>query len=123
MEVMKNIFIVDDDEMLAMAMSDYLTRDEPHAIKVFATGEECLEALTEHPDVIILDYYLNSKLKYAANGLEILKLIREKLPEVRIFMLSSQDSFLNAADAIEEGVNQYVIKDKDAFAKIKELIN
>lgn len=118
----KKIFIVDDDEMLTMAMSDFITRDNEHVVKVFDTGEDCLNSLNENPDVIILDFYLNSKLKQAADGLEILKLIRGKLPEVKIYMLSSQDSYINAANAIEEGVNEYVIKDKDAFKKIKELI-
>ena len=119
---MKKIFIVDDDEMLTMAMSDYLTRDSEHEISVFDTGEDCINALIENPDVIILDYYLNSKFKQAADGLEILKMIRGKLPHVKIYMLSSQDSYMNAANAIDEGVNQYVIKDKEAFKKIKELI-
>lgn len=118
----KRIFIVDDDEMLNMAMSDYITRDIKHEVKVFETGEDCLVALHENPDVIILDFYLNTKLKHAADGIEILKIIRAQLPHVRIFMLSSQDSYLNAANAIDEGVNQYVIKDKDAFKKIKDLI-
>lgn len=35
----KKIFIIDDDEMLTTAMSDYLTRDTAHNIFVFHTSE------------------------------------------------------------------------------------
>jgi len=41
----KKIFIVDDDEMLTEALSDYLTRKAAHKISVFHTGEDCMQHL------------------------------------------------------------------------------
>ena len=67
----KKIFIVDDDEMLTMAMSDYLTRETAHNISVFHTGEEASKHVGDHPDVVILDFYLNTVEENAANGLEV----------------------------------------------------
>jgi DNA-binding NarL/FixJ family response regulator len=118
----KKIFIVDDDEMLTMAMSDYLTRDTPHDISVFHTGEECVKHISENPDIIILDYYLNTVKSDAADGLEILEAIRKQLPNTRFIMLSSQESYSTALQTIQKGAEQYVIKDETAFEKIAKMI-
>ena len=121
-EAPKKIFIVDDDEMLTMALSDYLTRELNHDIHVFHTGEECVKHLDEQPDVVILDFYLNTVEKDAANGLQVLEAIRKHLPNSRFIMLSSQESYAKAAQTIQKGAEQYVIKGEDAFEKIARLI-
>ena len=118
----KKIFIVDDDEMLTEALSDYLTRESSHQISVFHTGEECVKHLHENPDIIILDYYLNTVQSDAANGLEVLETIRKRLPKTRFIMLSSQESYSKASQMIQKGAEQYVIKDEDAFEKIVRMI-
>ena len=118
----KKIFIVDDDEMLTEALSDFLTRDVNHDISVFHTGEELLKHIFEKPDVIILDYYLNSVNKDAANGLEILDAIHEHMDNIRVIMLSSQESYVTATQTIQKGAMQYIIKDEYAFQKIADSI-
>ena len=46
---------------------------------MFSTqGKECLGHLSESPEVIVLDYYLNTVQKDAANGMEILQLIKDE---------------------------------------------
>ena len=76
----KKIFIVDDDTMLTEALKDYLTRNVPHDVLIFNTGEECLKHLNEDPDIIVLDFHLNSVQKDAANGMEILQVIKKHFP-------------------------------------------
>jgi DNA-binding NarL/FixJ family response regulator len=120
---LKKIFIVDDDEMLTSAFEDYITRKTPHKVRSFGTGEECLKNLNEEPDVIILDYYLNSVQKDAANGMEILQVIKKKYPGIHVIMLSSQERYAVAMKTIQKGAEQYVIKDEDAFEKIVGMVN
>lgn len=119
----KKIFIVDDDNMLTEALTDYLTRSVAHVITAFHTGEECLKHLQELPDFIILDYYLNSVEKDAANGMEILATIKKHYPGIHIIMLSSQESYNTAMQTIKKGAEQYVIKDEEAFEKIAQMID
>jgi two-component system, OmpR family, response regulator len=119
----RKIFIVDDDTMLTEALKDYLTRGAPHDISIFNTGEECLKHLTENPDVIILDYYLNSVRKDAANGMEILQFIKKHYPGLHVIMLSSQERYAIALQTIQKGAEQYVVKDEDAFAKVASMIS
>jgi DNA-binding NarL/FixJ family response regulator len=118
----KKIFIVDDDTMLTEALKDYLTRKTLNEIHIFNTGEECLKHLTENPEFIILDYYLNSVQKDAANGMEILQVIRKHYPDIHVIMLSSQERYAIALQTIQKGAEQYVVKDENAFGKIASMI-
>jgi DNA-binding NarL/FixJ family response regulator len=119
----KKVFLVDDDNMLTEALTDYLTREVPHKVTAFRTGEECLENLSENPDVVVLDFYLNSQNKEAANGMEIIKAIKKNYPGMHVIMLSSQERYGIALQTIQKGAENYVIKDADAFDKIAKLIN
>lgn len=118
----RKIFIVDDDMMLAEALKDYLTRKTFNDIHVFSTGEECLKHLSENPDVIILDYYLNTVQKDAANGMEVLQVVRKHYPGIHVIMLSSQERYAIALQTLQKGAEQYVVKDEHAFEKISLMI-
>ena len=117
------IFIVDDEPLLTEMLTDYLKeQDSTLSIKSFPTGESCLQNLKESPDLVVLDYYLNSKEKEAANGFDILKAIKDKNKALPVVMLSSQKSYANAAKTIGHGAIHYVIKGQDAFDEIYQLI-
>ncbi|MCX6249842.1 MAG: response regulator [Bacteroidetes bacterium] len=118
----KKIFIVDDDAMLTEALKDYLTRRTPNEIHIFSTGEDCLRHLSQNPDVIILDYYLNTVQKDAANGMEILQVIKKHYPDLHVIMLSNQERYAIALQTIQKGAEQYVIKDENSFGKIAAMI-
>src|SRR5205085_8644032 len=94
----------------------------PHHVSAFGTGEEALRHLEEKPDIIVLDYHLNSEAKDAATGLEILTTIKKHYPAIPVIMLSSQERYAVAMQAIQKGAEHYVIKDKNAFEKIAEII-
>ncbi len=117
------IFIVDDETLLSEMLTDYL-KDQYGGfhIQSFLTGEACLKSLDEQPDVIVLDYHLNSKEKDAANGIDILKKIKNRYKAIPVIMLSSQESYATAAQTIMYGAVHYVIKGQDAFEEIFQLI-
>ncbi len=114
----KKIFVVDDDEMLSMALEDYLARKTNCEVQIFNTGEECLDHLNEEPDIIILDYNLNSVKKDAADGLHILEEIKKQHDHVKIVMLSSQDATWIILQTKKMGASEYVVKNESAFEKI-----
>lgn len=121
--MVKKIFIVDDDDMMAMALEDHLTRNTLHEIHVFTTGEECIRHLRMQPDVIILDYNLNSVQKEAANGMAILDAIKKLNRDIPVVLFSSQDAYSVALQSINKGATQYVIKDEKAFDNIVAICN
>ena len=119
----KNIFVVDDDPMMTETMKDYLADNFGHQVSVFPTGEACLAHLDENPDIIILDYYLNSVRKDAADGIEILHFIKVNYPKIRIIMLSSLEKHRTVAQTLEQGAEKFVYKDQDAFKNIAQLVS
>jgi len=118
----QKIFIVDDDELFLLALKEFLTRKVHHQVTVYKTGEECLEHIAENPDVVILDYNLNSVSRNAANGMEILETIKKHYPDIHIIMMSSQEKYGIAAQTIVRGAEQYVVKDRSAFEEIEDII-
>lgn len=122
-KIAKKIFIVDDCDMLSMALEDYLTRETMHDVVVFNTGEECLKNLREQPDVVILDYNLNSAVKDAANGLQILEEIKKRNKYIHVIILSSQDEYGTALQTLRKGAEEYVMKDESAFEKVVSIID
>jgi DNA-binding NtrC family response regulator len=122
-KMMKKIFVVDDDVVLTMALEDYLARKTLHEIHVYATGEECLKNLREQPDVVILDFNLDSETKDAANGMQVLESIKRMNKYIHVIMLSSQEAYGTALQTLRKGAEEYVIKGEDAFDKIVSIIN
>lgn len=122
-KMVKKVFVVDDDEMMAMALEDHLTRNTLHEIHVFTTGEECIKNLRMQPDIIILDYNLNSVQKEAANGMAILEAIKKLNRDIPVILFSSQDAYSVALQSINRGATQYVIKDESAFDNIVAICN
>ncbi|MBK7427308.1 MAG: response regulator [Saprospiraceae bacterium] len=117
------IFIVDDEPLLSEMLTDYLLDQyDGFNIKAFPTGEACLQSMNEQPDIVVLDYYLNSKEKDAANGIDILKEIKKRNKALPVIMLSSQKSYGTASKTIMYGAMHYVIKGQDAFEEIYQLI-
>lgn len=117
------IFIVDDEPLLSEMLTDYLQeQNQGYRVKSFPTGEDCLKSLHKNPDAIVLDYHLNSKEKDASNGIDILKEIKKQNKALPVIMLSSQKSYATATQTIMYGAVHYVIKGKDAFNEIYELI-
>src|SRR6185503_5568684 len=119
----KKIFVVEDEEMFANLLRDYLQSHTEHEVSLFSSGEDCLLEMNKQPDVIILDYFLNIKNKNAANGLQILRKIRSLGSNAHVIMLSSQSEFSVAMRSVAEGAQHYVIKDDIAFERIALLID
>jgi two-component system OmpR family response regulator len=116
------LFIVDDDPMQLEMLKDHLSKFKNFNIKTFSTGEECLMALTEKPDIIILDYNLNSVSKAAINGLDVLKLIKKDAPDAEVIMLSGQEKIEVAVNTMKYGAFDYVVKNESSFFRSENAI-
>ena len=101
---------------------DRLSSNPNYTVQLYPTGEECLKALYQHPDVIILDYYLNTIEPDAANGMEILQEIKKIDKHITVIMLSSQEQYGKAVQTIVKGALEYVVKGQDAFDRIETII-
>ena len=118
----RKIFIVEDDPLQADLLKDRLLREANHDIHVFYTGESCLRSLSEHPELIIIDYHLDGNDRNASNGMEIITSIKQTYPDIHVIMMSSQERYSIALQSIQRGAEQYVIKDKEAIETIAKMV-
>ncbi len=118
------IFLVDDDILFLKALEHSIISKLPSVtIKSFQTGEACLQQMKQKPEVIILDYYLNSTVPYAWDGLTILKQLKKISSKTKVIMLSAQDSLDVAVKCIDNGSFDYISKSESAFVKINNVLS
>jgi len=122
MKEVKNIFIVDDDNMQAMMLQDYLSKYSTFKVDIFNSGEDCLANMDRKPQIIFLDYYFDKIGKDAMNGIEILKELKAKYPESEVVMISGQDKIEVAVNTIKYGAFDYIVKSESAFHRSENVI-
>jgi two-component system OmpR family response regulator len=116
------LFLVDDDVLFLKSLQNDFALNTDSEIHTFATGELCLASISENPDVIILDYFLNSVDKNAINGLETLDRIKSINPEIPVIMLSSQDKIDVAVNCMKHQAFDYIVKSETAFLRLQKAI-
>ena len=120
-----SVCVVDDDDLFLKAMKHFLQDKWQERIKItlFHSGEEFLKYLQRHkPDIVILDYMLNSFYPFAMDGHSVLQKIQQTDPEAKVIMLSSQNKMEVALETMKNGAFDYIIKNDIALLKTQTSI-
>ena len=118
------IFIVDDDPSMREMINEFIqTKYDDAEIHVFSTGESALLELFKKPDVIVLDYHLESADGKSMNGIDILKRMKELLPYTPVIFLSGEENPEVAANTIKYGAYDYIVKNENAFHRLEIMVN
>jgi two-component system, OmpR family, response regulator len=116
------LFLVDDDAVFLKSLEIEFLQHADFTINTFATGELCMDSLSQHPDVIILDYHLDGIDQNAMNGVETLDKIKNYNPDIPVIMLSSQDKIDVAINCMHHRAFDYVVKSETAFVRLQKII-
>jgi CheY-like chemotaxis protein len=102
------VLVVVDDNLVCWALRKELANHGLNA-RIAGSGEECLSAVLENRfDLIFLDIHLPD-----ANGIDLMKSIREISPEARVVIISGDGNFQSKERALSEGAAQYLEKPFD----------
>jgi DNA-binding NtrC family response regulator len=115
-------FLVDDDALFLKSLEIEFADNTESVLRTYATGELCLENISQNPDVVILNYYLNSIDKNAINGLETLDRIKKANQAIPVVMLSSQDIIEVAVNCMKHQAFDYIVKSETAFIRLQKTI-
>jgi two-component system OmpR family response regulator len=97
------ILLVEDDEMLADALSRALVQSA-HAVDAAATGEQADTALaTQAYDLVILDIGLPD-----LSGLDVLRRLRNRRSNVPVLLLTAQDTLADRVRGLDLGADDYL---------------
>jgi DNA-binding response OmpR family regulator len=102
---MKNVLIVEDNLVMLRGLKDNF-ESKGYQVKTATDGELGLKAaITEKPDLIILDIMLPK-----INGYEVCSLIRKKNLSIPIIMLTAKDQEKDIVLGLNLGADDYVTK-------------
>ena len=116
------LFLVDDDALFLKSLEIEFTQNTESEIHDIRNRRTMSGILQQNPDIIILDYYLNSIDKNAINGLETLDRIKTINPEIPVIMLSSQDKIDVAVNCMKHQAFDYIVKSETAFLRLQKAI-
>lgn len=110
------IFIIEDSKIISSLMSNLLSREFDVTVFTFESGESALETLNSvTPDIILLDYHLDSRNKHNINGQEFMTILKKLKVLVPVIILSGQSNKEVMAHLIQLGAIDYVSKDDEYF--------
>jgi len=118
----KKILLVDDSSTILM-MEKFILRNDPYVLITASNGEEAVRrAISEQPDLILLDVIMPRM-----NGFEACRLIRENeaSKHIPIIMVTTRGEAGNVENGWVSGCTDYVTKPINAtelLAKVRSLL-
>ena len=104
------VLIVDDQRLIATSLQSILKdlgKELLGEIAIAADGDEALRlAAAFRPDLVLMDIFMP-----VMSGLEALKLIKEKLPDTKVLMLTTFGCDNYVKEAMGNGACGYLLKD------------
>ncbi|MCX5844901.1 MAG: sigma-54 dependent transcriptional regulator [Deltaproteobacteria bacterium] len=101
----KTILIVDDEKSICKSLGSILI-DEGYEILSAGSGEEAMKVIEEDPpQLVILDIWLPG-----IDGIETLKMIKSRYPQIRVIMISGHGTIETAVKATKLGAFDFFEK-------------
>lgn len=107
-EKMEKILVVDDEKSLLDLLS-VVFKKESYEVKTSLSASKAIEIIDrEDIDIVICDIRLPNQ-----SGMEILKYVKEKKPDIPVVMITAYGSIKQAVEALKLGAIDYVVKPFD----------
>lgn len=113
------VFLVEDESVIRQGLRDNIPWKQYgySFVGEASDGEMALPMIRkERPDVVITDI----KMPFM-DGLSLTHIVKKEMPDTRVIIISGYDDFEYARRAIEEGVEQYLLKPITRSSLLKAL--
>lgn len=111
------IFIVEDDKWYNNFLQYTVSLNPEYIVESFFNAKDVLANLHKKPDLITVDYSLPD-----IKGDELIKKIKDQLPDTQIIVISGQEDVQTAVQLLKLGVYDYILKDEDTKHRILNTI-
>lgn len=103
---MANIIVVDDSFYMRTMLKHILTDAGHNVIGEAPNAETAIEIIKEkQPDLVTLDVILPDN-----TGLDVLKVLKEEAPNVKVVMVSAVGQNVIVEEAMSMGAKDYIVK-------------
>ena len=124
---LNSVFIVEDNAVQRSMLSDHLSKYPQLKIREFSSGDSCLKELisgnVEEPELVLMDYFLESSFGTSKDGLETLTKLKEIYPDTDVVMLTSVENQKIIDLAKKKRALDYIVKSAGSFQKLDSIIN
>jgi signal transduction histidine kinase len=104
------ILVVDDEDAVADVFRDYLVLMGGHEVETCSSGKDALAVFDAFaPEVVLTDLNLDRDM----SGLDLMRAVKEKNPDVPVILVTGQVSIASAVAALREGAYDYITKPCD----------
>ena len=111
------LLIVEDDTFTRTSMTAYLKAEGYDVLKA-SSGVEALEVIRgTQPDLVITDLRMPEM-----GGLELLKILKEDLPQLPVIIISGEGTMGNVIEALQHGARDYIQKPIQDMGLLKHSI-
>jgi DNA-binding NtrC family response regulator len=116
------IFMVEDNEIFALATSKSIEAHLDCEVKVYSSGEAMLKELHEKPDLLILD--LNLSVDGSSfDGKQVLEIVKSIKSTIPVVILTSSNEIKTSLDLIKRGAVDFIQKNNNYFPNLIESIS
>jgi len=112
----KRLLIVDDQPGIRLLLNEVLKK-EGHVTYLAANGMEALKYAEEEMDCVLLDMKIPGM-----DGIEILRRLKEKWPQLPVFMMTAYGELEVVQEALDLGAIRYFTKPFDIF-EVRDEVN
>ncbi|MBS1664594.1 MAG: response regulator [Bacteroidetes bacterium] len=110
--------MVDDEPFCLDLYQQYLENLGQKEILQFSSGSDCLNQLTNRPDLIFLDYHMGE-----VNGLDTLRKIKRVNPNALVVFVSGQEDIAVAVSALKYGALDYIVKEQMTEERLRKVLD
>ena len=122
---LNTLYLIEDNALERNMLIDYLGKYPNLKIKEFHNGDDCIKDIVMSnisPDLILLDYFLDSNITTSKDGLEILSKLKEICPNSEIIMFTSVDNPRIIELARKKGAMSFIVKGTSSYEKLDAII-
>lgn len=117
MDKKTNVVIIDDEREILSSLERFLNRGDKYSVKTYENPVTALSSISQNTDVILLDVMMPHM-----NGLDLLPKLKEKLPNVKIIIMTAYSTLDTVINAHRSGATDYIMKPFPSLSDVDKKI-
>ena len=114
---MYKIAIVDDESEILTLLDKFLSRNNKYTVSTYLNPKIAVETICDTYDIVLMDIMMPQ-----LNGLEALKILKEKNPEQNIVMMTAYSTLGKVLQAHKDGAIHYLMKPFSSLQAVESKI-
>jgi len=112
-----NVVIIDDEREILSSIERFLNRGDKYRVKTYENPVTALASIAKDTDVVLLDVMMPQM-----NGLDLLPKLKEKLPDVKVIIMTAYSTLDTVVNAHRKGATDYIMKPFPSLREIEKKI-